>query len=1031
MNQGYKILFLLAFFTFNVYAQEKKITGIVSDDTGMPLPGVNIVVDGTTRGAQTDFDGNYSITVNVGDILTFSYIGFKSQKITIGTTIVVNVTMQTDASELDEVVVTALGIKRKPKELPYATAMIKQEDLVQAAPVDITTALAGKASGLNINISDNGVNPNSSIVLRAFNSLTGNNGALIVVDGVPQAQNSISSLNANDVESVNILKGASSVTLYGSAGSNGAIIITTKRGQKNEKINIDFNSSVTFENVKYFPKVQTQFGSGSTEGFEYNPDENESWGPRYDGLPRRVGPILSDGTYQVLPYAPVKDNKKNFFVTGLTQQNAISLSGGDANSTYFFSAQHVDRSGVTPNDTYIRDNLRFNASRKYGKLETTTSVSFFQDKTNVAGESPQDGSFYRILLNTPGHIPLTNYKNWRTDKFATPDTYYNAYFKNPYQIIDQNRNTSRSNRLQAITKLDYDFNDWIKASYTLGGTWFNSSYKNTQEAWTYDTTLTYTRPSDEVNAVADGMLQNFRLNSDFLLSFDKNFGEDFNARLILGNHVETYRDKSINIGGTNLFTNIIYNVNVRTGELTGDEGTTQKRLYSYFGDLTLGFRDYLFLTGSYRQDISSTLPKDNNSYGYYSAGISFVPTDAFEGLKGTVLGNLKLNASYAKVGNDAGIGQTNENFQVPVGFPFGGTTGLRPTTIAVDPNLSPEFSTSTEVGLSLDLFKRRISLDANYYFVKVEDQINFSAASYASGASAYLTNIGEIQNKGFEFDLGIVPFKSENFQWDLGFTVSTNKSEVISLNDGAERLQVGTGYQNTAFLYAQIGDAYPSIFAPGYERDDQGRVVINPNTGDPIATSEFINLGSTVPNFIAGVTTKIRYKDFTLSGVADYKTGHVYYSTLVEALEFAGLTAHSASTNRQPFVFPNSSYETSPGSGVYVANTDITTSSGGRNFWQTSYNNIKENYVVDATAIKIREIALDYNLPSKYLKQTPFDALSIGLVANNLIMWRAKENVYTDPEFSINTGGDGVSGIGSTDQAPPTGTYGFKVNLKF
>lgn len=1031
MKPGYKFLFLMALCTLGMYAQEKNVTGQVSDESGMPLPGVNIIVDGTTRGVQTDFDGNYSIVTSVGEVLAFSYVGFKSQKITVGTADVVNVTMLTDTAQLEEVVVTALGIKRKPKELPYATAMIKQEELVQAAPVDITTALTGKVSGLNINISDNGVNPNSSIVLRAFNSLTGNNGALIVIDGVPQAQSSISNLNANDVESVNILKGASSVTLYGSAGSNGAIIITTKKGQKNDKLTVSFSSSATFENVKYFPELQTQFGSGSTENFSYNPEENESWGPRYDGQLRRVGPILPDGTFQLLPYAPVKDNKKNFFVTGLTQQNAIAMSGGDDNSTYFFSAQHVDRTGVTPNDTYIRDNFRFNAARKYGKLESTTNVSFFQDKMNVAGDSPQDGSFYRILLNTPGHIPLTHYKNWRTDKYATPDTYYNAYFKNPYQIIDQNRNTSRSNRLQAIAKLDYDFNDWISASYALGGTWFHSSLKNTQEAWTYDPSLTYTRPSNEVNAVDDGMLENFRLNSDLLVNFDKDFGDNFNARLIIGNHVETYRDKSVNVGGSNLFTNIIYNVNVRTGELTGDEGTNQKRLYSYFGDLTLGFRNYLFLTGSYRQDISSTLPKNNNSYGYYSAGISFVPTDAFPGLKGEALGNLKLNVSYAKVGNDSGMGQTNENFIVPSGFPFGSTTGLRPTTIAVDPNLSPEFSTSTEVGLSVDFFDRRITLDANYYFVKAEDQINFSAASYASGASTYLTNIGEIQNRGFEFDLGVVPFRSDSFEWNLGFTLSTNKSEVISLSGGAERLQVGTGYQNTAYLYAQIGEAYPSIFGPGYQRDDQGRVLIDPNTGDPLVTNEFINLGSTVPNVIAGVTTKLRYKDFTLSGVADYKTGHVYYSTLVEALEFAGLTKHSAATNRQPFVFPNSAYETAPGSGVYVANTNITTSSGNRNFWQTSYNNIKENYVVDATAIKIREIALDYNMPDTFLGKTPITALSVGLVANNLIMWRAKENVYTDPEFSINTGGEGVSGIGSTDQAPPTGTFGLKVNVKF
>ncbi|WP_191858806.1 SusC/RagA family TonB-linked outer membrane protein [Hanstruepera ponticola] len=1031
MNQGYKLFFLFVFFSICSYAQEKSITGTVSDESGLPLPGVNIIVKGTTNGTQTDFDGNYTLTVNQGDVLQISYLGYTSLEQTVGTNNVINVSLEPDVTAIDEVVITALGIKRKPKELAYATTELKKETLVQAAPVDVASALSGKSSGLNINTSDNGVNPTSQVVLRGFSSLTGNNGALIVVDGVPQSQGTLNNLNANDIESINILKGASSVTLYGSKGANGAIIVTTKRGGNNEKININFNSVVTFEEVKYFPETQTKFGSGSTQNFEYDPIENESWGPRYDGLPRRVGPILADGTYQVLPYAPIKNNKKDFFDTGITLQNAISLSGGGENSSYFFSAQRVDRTGVTPGDEYVRDNFRFNATRKSGKLETSTSVSFFQDKTDVAGASPNDGSYYRILLNTPGHIPISNYRNWRTDKFSTPDTYFNAYFKNPYQIIDQNRNTARSNRLQGIARLDYEFNDWITATYTLGGTWFNSSFKNTQEAWQYDPTLTYTRPSDEVNAVQDGMTDNFRLNSDLLVNFDRQLTEDISARLILGNHVETFRSKQVNVGGNNLFTNVIYNVNVRTGELTGGEGTTQKRLYSYFGDLTLGFRDYLYLTGSYRQDISSTLPIDNNSYGYYSAGLSFVPTDAFTSLKEGALDYLKFNVSYARVGNDAGIGQTNENFIVPGGFPFGTTTGLRPTTIAVDPELSPEFSTSIEGGFNVEFFKRRITLGANYYFVKSEDQINFSQASAGSGARSYLTNIGEIQNQGFEFDLGLVPLKYENFQWDLGVTVTTNKSEVISLADGADRLQVGTGFQNTATLFAQVGEAYPAIFAPGYVRDPEGRVVIDANTGDPLVTNEFINLGSTVPDLIIGATTRIRFKDFTLSAVADYKTGHVFYNTVVEALEFAGLTVHSASTNRQPFVFPNSSYETSPGSGVYVENNNITTSGGNRNFWQTSYNNIKENYVVDASAIKIREIALDYNLPSKFLEKTPIEALSFGIVANNLLMWRAKENKYTDPEFSINTGGNGVSGIGSSAQTPPTGTYGFKMNVNF
>ncbi len=288
-----------------------------------------------------------------------------------------------------------------------------------------------------------------------------------------------------------------------------------------------------------------------------------------------------------------------------------------------------------------------------------------------------------------------------------------------------------------------------------------------------------------------------------------------------------------------------------------------------------------------------------------------------------------------------------------------------------------------------------------------------------------------------------MPIQTEDFKWDVGFTFTSNQSEVIDLG-GPERIQIGSGFQNTATIFAKVGDAFPSLFAPGYKRDDQGRIIVEAN-GNPEPTTDLINLGSTVPDIIMGATTKLSYKGLSLRAVADYKTGHVFYSTVVEALEFAGLTQNSVSTNRQPFIFPNSVYETAPGSGVFVENTDRPTSDGTRNFWQTSYNEIKENYVVDASAIKIREIALDYTLPSKFLEKTPFETITVGLVANNLIMWRAAENIYTDPEFSVNSGAgsnvgigstnstvsNGTTGIGSSAQAPPSGTYGFKLNMKF
>ncbi|WP_298339359.1 SusC/RagA family TonB-linked outer membrane protein [uncultured Algibacter sp.] len=1027
---------LLAFVVQLTFAQEKTISGTVSDGSGLPLPGATVLVKGTSSGTSSDFDGNYSIKANQGSTLVFSFVGYTTKEVSVGASNTINVTLQEDAQALEEVIVTAFGIERKPKELAYSTVELDEEILVQAAPVSIESALIGKSTGLNINFNNNGVNPTTTVRLRANNSLSQNNNALIVVDGVPQSDSSLGDLNPQDIANVTILKGATSVTLYGSKGANGAIIVTTKRGKNSEKINVSINSAVTFTEVKFFPETQSEFGSGSSNVFDYNPIENESWGPRYDGTLRQVGPTLPDGTFQVLPYAPVKEGRQSFFETGITTQNGISLSGGNENATYFFSAQRVDTKGVTPGDKYTKDNFRFNGSMKSGKLETSTNISFFQDKTNVAGASPSDGSFYRILLNTPAHYRLSDYRNWRTDLYSTPETYFNAFFKNPYQIVDQNRDNSRTNRLQGVVNLKYNFNDWLSASYTLGGTWFNSEFKNTNEAYTYAPT-TYTRPDDEVNAVRDGMRNDFRLNSDLFLTLEKDLNEDFSLRFLVGTHVESRRNNQINISSNNLFTNVIYNANVRTGNLDFDnvnfnspQGVFMKRLYSYMADTTVGFRDFLFLSGSWRQDTSSTLPVENNTYSYFSGGLSFVATDAFPSIKSDVLSFLKFNASYAKVGNDAGIGLTNENFITPTGFPFGTTPGLRNTTRAVDPNLSPEFSYSTEFGLRAEFFKSRVRLEANYYDVESEDQINNSTISATSGALTFLTNLGVISNKGIEIDFGFTPIQTEDFEWDVNFNYSFNDSNVESLADGTLAQGVQTSFQNTAALEAQVGNPFPQLTAPGYTRDAQGRIVVNEN-GDPFATNEFVNLGSTVPDVIMGLNTKIRYKNLSLRAVADYKTGHVFYSTLVEALEFAGLTTQSASTNRQPFIFPNSVYETAPGSGVFVENTDRPTSGGTRQFWQNAYNNIKENYVVDATALKIREIALDYNFPSKLLKNTSIEAITVGLIANNLFMFRPDENRYTDPEFSINTTGSGTTGIGSSAQAPPTGSYGMKVNIKF
>lgn len=1000
------------------FAQQKTVTGVVSDDLG-PVAGANVVNQATKLGTVTNFDGNYSISAKKGEVLVISFAG-STQSVTVGDANSYNVTLK--VVELEDTVVTAFGIVRETKKLAYATEKVAAKELMQAAPVNAVTALAGKVSGLNIITKNNGVNPSTSIILRGYKGITGDNTALIVIDGVIQSGSSLNNLSPNDIESINVLKGASATALYGSQGRNGAMIVTTKQGSKETGLSVDFSSSYTVERIKYFPELQNTFGAGFND--EYDPFENTSWGPRYDGLPRRVGPILSDGSYQVLPYQAVPDNRKDFFVDGITKINSVALSGGDEKSTYYFSAQKSDISGITPNDEYAKNNFRLNASRSMGKFKISTGVSFFTDKTNVVGDGGyQARPLYWSIINTPANVPLTSYKDWRNNKFATPEGYFNQYYQNPYMLLDIARNKSNSNRLFSNVKLNYEFTNWFSASYSLAGTFFNSYAKNTRDAITYNPLLSPGRTgSNTVASVAEGMSNDRRINSDLVLTFKKDLFKDLKATLILGNALYTYTENNVNVRGNDLFVPGLYNPSVRTGELTGGSSTAQERRSGNFADLTLDVSNFLSLNGAYRLDRSSTLKE---SYDFYTYGAALSMLDAIPSLKGDILSFWKINGSYSKTGFAPTIGYTNETYGIPGGFPFGAVIGLAAPNNGASANFSPSFTKSYEFGTDLALFKNRLNIKANYFNTTTDNEFLSSSTSTASGLSTLRLNAGSMESKGIELDVNGSVIKSENFEWKLGVNLSKIDSKVLSLSDGATRLQTGLATADVG-VFAQVGQAFPSLYGTAYTRDAEGHVMLNAN-GDPIVNSELKYLGTTTPDLIMGFNTSIRYKQFTLSGTADYKTGHKYYSNLVDALEFSGSTQHGASAGREPFIFPNSVYEYSPG--VWSENTNITTSNGGFDFWNGTYNAIKENYVVDATTLKLREVALTYDLPSKYLDQTFIKGVSLGFVARNIIMLRSAQNKYTDPEFTQD--GQQVTGFGTQAELPPTASYGFKLDVKF
>ncbi|UOB18471.1 SusC/RagA family TonB-linked outer membrane protein [Abyssalbus ytuae] len=1030
------LVFLLLGFSLTL-AQEKLITGNVTDDLDLPLPGVNVFIKGTSTGTQTDFDGTYSISAAPGQVIVFSFIGQMTEERTVGQSNVINVQMTEDTQALEEVVVTALGIERKPKELSYSVQEVGGEEVNKTKAVNAATVMVGKVSGLQVNTTNNGVNPNTRVVLRGNRSLLGNNEALIVIDGYPSSRGVLDRINPSDIADISVLKGANASALYGSDAANGVILISTIKGKG--KLNLTYTTSYQEESVSYMPELQDKFGAGGFPDGTLYPLENVNWGPRFDGRLVEASETYEDGRVWLVPFTPIKDNHKNFFNRGSTVRHGLTVQGGDDISDFMFSLDQTNVKGIVPKDTYNRTNVRLKASRNFEKFEIGGNFSFFRSHANVVSDvgGRQGRPLYWNVLNTPLHIPITEMKNWRTGEFTRNEVSYYRFYENPYFIVDTQREKTDYQEFTIIAHMKYDFTDWLNLNWRGGYTGGSENFKRELGAFTYAFHVPH--PYSEMDpygaSVYDETSNTTRFNSDVILNITKDIDEHFSVNANIGQNIRLTTYKAVNVSGENLIIPDFYNVSSRTGDLAGGEESQLYRKAGVYGDLTIGFNDYLFLNVTARNDWSSALPKDEQSYFYPGGGISFVVSDAFPGIKGDKgLSYLKASFNITETGNDPRPYVTNPVFYAPndnsanyddepYSFPYGSTVGLAQSYRESAPDLNPEFTTAYEAGLEFGLFKSRLNGNITLYQTNTTDQIVPINIAPSSGATSIWTNIGEIQNQGIEIDLLAKIFRNKDFKWEVGVNYSGFKSEVLSLTGGVNMVDIG-GF-STAQIVAEVGKPYPQIRTTAYERDDQGRVIVG-DDGDPIQSSELVTQGKTTPDYIIGLNTNIQFKNFSFYAVADYRTGHVFYNSIVDALEFTGLTKHSASSNREPFIFPNSSY--SDGNGGYVANTDRPTSSGGNSFWD-AYNDVKENYVTDATTLKIREVALTYNFDEHLMDKIGLQNLSIGVFGRNLFTFRPAENVYTDPEFNFTTGN--AIGVGTQSQTPPTRQYGITLTAKF
>lgn len=993
-------------------AQEKNITGKVIDQNNQPIIGASVVIKETGVGTQTDIDGSFKIKANSTQTLVISYLGSKTKEISAGSS---NLTVKLidETQVIEGIVITALGIKRKPDEITAQSQVVKQSELNQAKVTNPVSGLVGKVSGLQINTANNGVNPSTRIQLRGFRSITGNNEALIVINGVVSTAGAFAELNPESIESVNVMKGASGSALYGSLGSNGVIIVTTKKGSKNnEKFKVTLNSTFTFDELAYTPIVQTRFGQGYQGAQDFT--ENTNWGPELDGSLQPTG--LAQTLY---PYSARKNNLRDFFSSGSTALNSITLASGDENGYMNLAIGNQKTQGIVPGDSFKKNNFNLSAGKTSGKLTVNGNMRYTGSTEDTAGGI--EGDIYGSLLQVPVNVPVADFSA------GMNETHWTYWELSPYWRLKNERFNTKTQTFEGVGELVYKFNNNINALYRGS---FRSSSQNQNRFFNgYKQPVVYW--GNPLDYPSKYIVRNFNsriLYSDFMFNFDYNLTNDITFKANIGNNITNSESNLLRAEGDNLVIPGLYNISNITGNAELVDEKIQQRGFSFFTNLDFGYKEYLFLNVTGRKEWTSVLNPENRTFNYWSSGLSFIPTKAFENFGGDVLDYLKLSASIVKVGNAVvNPYETNDRFESSksAGFPYDELNSFTQTTTIADYDLIPESTISKELNLSAEFLKRRITFDASYYTSRNYDQILTSSKSTASGAKYATINSGETKSTGLELDLGITPIKTKNFTWDFKFNYSAPKTTVTKVSENSKEVNVGDPL-GTVGIKAIEGEQFPMIVGVGYLRDPNGNIIIDATTGDPLKDSNK-KLGKTTPDYILGLSTNVKYKNLRLSTVFDYRTGHVFYAGTKDALVQNGSDVVTAENGRQPFIFPNSVIETSPG--VYAANTSVATS-GDQTYYTGIYREIDENFVVDATAFKCREIALSYDFSKKALKNTFLDSFSIGINARNVFMVLPKENRnYSDPEFSFSTGNN--VGLSTTSQGPSTRTYGFNVNISF
>jgi len=1029
------ILFTLVVFTcIQVFSQANVINGTVtSAEDGSPIPGVSVVVRGTTIGIITDVDGNYSLAVPETAIkLMFTFVGMKTVEETIGGRSVIDVILEVDVLGLEEVVVTALGITREKKALGYSVQDVKGDDIARAKETNFINSLQGRVSGAQITSMSGAVGASSRIVIRGVSSLDGNNQPLFVVDGIPIDNQSFGStgtggtdrgsgaadINPDDIETITVLKGASASALYGSRASNGVIVVTTKKGVPGGKLQVSISNTTTFETPLKLPDFQDKYGQGSIGKFSYvdgagagiNDGVDESWGPELDiGLMiPQFSSVDENGVAQPAPWVSHPDNVKNFFETGTTFSTNFAITGGTQTSNFRLSFTNLDQKGMVPNTDYGKKTLSFSASSNpVDKLTFSASGNYIN-----AGSDNQPGYGYNaqnVMQQFTWTGRQVDYELLKEKQYNEDGSIFNwshNYHNNPYMTLYENLSVMRRDRFIGNAMVQYQFADYLSAFVRTGGDVYSHFISSRRFVGDMD------YPNGYYGETAESLRE---INTDFLVSFQKGFGADIDFSLNVGGN---RRDRIFqqNTGtAPELAIPNVYNVANSSVTPRTTNFYSGKRVNSLYAFGQLGYKNAIYLDYSVRNDWSSTLPAENNSYIYPAISLSGILTDLLN-IESNVLSFAKVRGSYAQVGGDTDAYSLSPT--VSFGDGWNASTKLLnlyvPNTLP-DADLMPQKTTSIEFGADLRFFLNRVRLDVTYYNAESINQIVNIPISAASGYTAKTINAGEIDNKGIEVLLGITPVQLRDFRWDVTLNWAQNKNEVVELAEGIERFELG-GYWSLDVL-AIPGGAYGQLYGYDYERDPDGNIIFY--DGIP-AQGDLKVLGNTTPDWIGGIFNEFSYKGLTASFLIDMRKGSDLYSMTTTWGRYSGALEETL-IGREGGIVGNGVMP--DGDGGYVPNTVV---ADAEQFSKAAYvNDIAFSSVFDASFVKLREVKVGYTF--KVIPGTPIKDLNISFVGRNLAILSTTVP-HIDPETAFSSGN--VQGL-EYGQLPSARSLGFSIGCKF